>query len=142
MFRDTCNAHGLIPGVWVTDGWNLPMTPDDAQFVIAELESAGDYDGIRGNPPPSIPHAVCTNFSPFWDSGRDPKPLIEAGWVCQTEAYLGDNPNATPDRLHFTARQFGWPSSQPVFGVYNAPLSAYEEWMDWPGADYLLEYVL
>lgn len=141
-FRDKCNAHGLMPGVWVTDGWNLPMTPVDAEFTIAELESAGDYDGIMASPTPSIPHAIVTNFSPFRDSGRDPQPLVERGYVCITEAYIGDNPNATPDRLHFTARQHGWATSQPAFGVYNAPLSAYSEWMDWPGCDYLAEYVI
>lgn len=128
-------------GVWVTDGWNLPMTPPDSQFVIAELESAGDYDGILAHPTPSIPHAVLTSFSPFWDSGRDPAPLIAAGWYCQTEAYMGDNPNAAPDRMNGSAQQLGWSTSQPCFGVHNAPLSAYDQWKDWPGCDYLGEYV-
>lgn len=141
-FRDKCNAHGIIAGVWVTDGWNLPMTPPDARFVIAELESAGDYDGIRAHPTPTIPHAVVTNFSPFWDHGRDPQPLIQAGWFCQTEAYLGDNPNATPPNLHVAARNFGWTSSQPVAGVYNAPLSTYSQWESWPMAYYVVENVL
>lgn len=60
----------------------------------------------------------------------------------QTECYLGDNPNATPDRLNWTAQHLGWPTSQPVFGVYNAPPSTYAPWASWPGADYLAEYVL
>lgn len=60
----------------------------------------------------------------------------------QTECYLGDNPNTTPDRLNWTAQHLGWPTSQPVFGVYNAPQSTYAPWASWPGADYLAEYVL
>jgi hypothetical protein len=141
-FRDGCTAHGLIAGVWVTDGWNLHMTPSDAAFVVCEVESAGDYDGLVASATPSIPHAIVTNFSPFWDSGRDPAPIIQAGWYCQTEAYLGDNQNATPDNLHTAAKNFGWTSSQPAFGVYNAPLAVYQPWMDWPGWDYLAEYTL
>jgi hypothetical protein len=141
-FRDACYAHGVIAGVWCTDGWNLTMTPADAEFVIAELESPGDYDGIIANPTPTIPHAVITNFSPFWDHGRDPAPLIERGYVCQTEAYLGDNPNATPDNLHQAAQHFGWASSQPAFGVYNAPLFLYDQWKDWPGCIYVGENVI
>lgn len=141
-FRDGCRAHGLIGGVWVTDGWNLPMTPADAEFTIAELESPGDYDGIIASPTPTIPHAVVTNFSPFADFGRDPAPIIARGYACQTEAYLGDNPNATPDNLHVRALNYGWSSSQPVFGVYNAPLSAYDQWASWPGCDYLAENTL
>ena len=117
------------------------MTPGDAQFVIAELESAGDFDGIRAHPKPSMPHAVVTNFSPFWDHGRDPRPLIADGWYCITEAYIGDNPNATPDNLHAAALSLGWSSSQPAFGVHNTPLATYAPWKNWPGCDYLAEYV-
>ena len=118
------------------------MTPADSQFVIAELESPGDYDGIMAAPVPAIPHAVITNFSPFWDHGRDPQPLIQRGYVCQTEAYLGDNPNATPDNLHAAAQSFGWASSQPIFGTYNAPLSTYAAWFDWPGGIYVGENII
>ena len=131
-----------MAGVWVTDGWNMSMTPPDAEFLIVEMESAGDYDGIMNHPTPTIPHAIVTNFGPFTDSGRDPAPLIAEGWVCQTECYMGDNPNATPDRLNWTAQQWGWAHTQPVFGLYNAPASTYAQWADWPGADYLMENVL
>lgn len=127
--------------MWVTDGWNLHLTPSDSEFVIAELESPGDYDGIVGAAVPTIPHAIITNFSPFWDHGRNPAPLIAAGWYCVTEAYIGDNPNATPDRLNGSAKNLGWSTSQPSFGVHNAPLSAYDQWSDWPGCDYLAEYI-
>lgn len=141
-FRDGCNAHGLLAGVWPTDAWNLHMTPADAAFVIAELESPGDYNGILANPTPQIPHAVITNFVPFADYGLDPVPIIQRGYVCITEAYLGDNPNATPDNLHARAKGYGWASSQPAFGLYNAPLSTYAPWMNWPGCDYLAENTL
>lgn len=128
-------------GTWVTKGFNVHMTPADAQFALAEVETPDDYDGILMHPPPAVPHAIVTSFSPFWDHGRNPAELISRGWYCLTEAYLGDNPNARPDNLNGAANQLGWSTSQPVFGVHNAPLSAYAEWMSWPGADYLGEYV-
>ena len=35
-----------------------------------------------------------------------------------------------PDSMNFRAtQQLGWPRSQPVFGVYNYPLSGYQPYM-------------
>ena len=140
-----CESHGLIPGCWFTEGGNLYQTPHDAKFAIAELEGPGDYEGIvnvingvGAGPLPTCSLAVCTNFNYQGSS----QPLIDAGMACLTEAYLGDNANATPDALDHQARSRGWPTSQPVFGVWNAPPSAYAQWADWPGVDYLLENVL
>lgn len=151
-FAIECRQKGVKPGVWVTEGANISTTPLDADFAIAELEGPGDYDGIiaaiDGGTLPKCSLAVVTNFNvPLTDPQGVPqpdkaKPLIDAGFSCLTECYLGDNPEATPDRLDFAARQLGWASSQPVFGVYNKPPSAYAQWANWPGADYLGENVL
>lgn len=123
------------------------MTPADAAFTIAELESQGDLDGVLASPTPSMPHAVVTNFTPLTDSNGVPlpekaKPLLDAEWFCITEAYLGDNPSATPDALDQFAKQLGWGVTQPAFGLWNAPPSAYSQWASWPGCDYLGENVL
>lgn len=137
--------------MWTTEGRNIQWAPSDARFLIAECEGPGDYEGILEAIPhlqPSVPRAIITNFNvPLTDANGVPQPsaaapLIEAGFACLTECYLGDNPNATPDRLHFRATSLGWSTSQPVAGVYNAPPSVYEQWADWPMADYLGEYVL
>lgn len=71
------------------------------------------------------------------------KPLIEAGFACLTEAYMGDNPNATPTNLDNYGRFLGWSSTSPVFGVYNAPLTSYTPYMaQFPGwSAYLSEYL-
>jgi hypothetical protein len=131
----------------VTDGWNLNKIPADSQFAIAELESQGDLDGILSHPTPTVPHAVITNFTPLSNPQGEPlpdkaAPLIEAGWFCQTECYLGDNPSGTPDTQDHFAKQLGWGATQPVFGLYNAPPAAYAQWYDWPGCDYLAENIL
>lgn len=70
-------------------------------------------------------------------------PLISAGFTCLTEAYIGDNPNATPPNLDVYGRNLGWSHTQPVFGVYNAPLTAYSSYMSFPGwSAYLAEYLI
>lgn len=152
-FYAAFHGVGLLAGPWFTEGGNIYRTPLDADLTIAENEGQGDYDGIisaenSGLVPPSIPKAIVTNFNvPLRKPNGDlnpsaAKPLIDAGYWCLTEAYLGDNPNATPPRLDWNAKQLGWGASQPVFGVWNASPSVYEPWAEWPGADYLGEYVL
>jgi hypothetical protein len=138
-----------VAGVWFTEGGNIQLTPDDADFAIAEMEGPNDYNGILAAELPDVPVAIATNFgTPLTDAQGVPQPaaaapLIEAGFVCLTECYLGDNPNANPDRLDFRAKQLGWEWSQPIYGVYNMPKSAYAPWLGWPGeSDYLAEYVL
>lgn len=152
-FRLSCQAAGIMAGIWVTEGANIRLTPPDAEFAIAEMEGPGDYDGvisaINDGKIPTCPKAVVTNFNlPLVDaSGPNPqaaKPLIEAGFACLTEAYMGDNPLATPPRLGFTATQLGWKSSSPVFGVYNEPMTTYDQYKAaYPGwSAYLAEYIL
>ena len=51
----------------------------------------------------------------------------------------------SPDNMNFRATvQLGWPRSQPIFGVYNKPLSEYAGYIQAHPAYglYLSEYVL
>jgi hypothetical protein len=140
-------------GIWVTEGAHINLTPTDADFAIAECEGPGDYEGIMqaiaDDKVPTCPRAIVTNFNiPLVDaSGPNPqaaKPLIDAGFECLTEAYMGDNPQATPPRLDYTGTRCGWKSTSPVFGVYNEPLTTYTPYMaTFPGwSSYLAEYIL
>ena len=148
-FRDACYAHGLMAGVWYTDSWNLVNCPTDAKFVVGELESEGDYQGCLNaiGKLPNIPKAVITNFNPLAnpDGTYRPdkaKPLIDAGYACITEAYLGESSTLTPPRLEHAARTLGWDSAQPCFGVYNYPLAGYNAWKSGGWSVYLGEYIL
>jgi hypothetical protein len=152
-FRLSCHAAGLQAGVWMTEGANIRITPSDADFAIAEMEGPGDYEGvvsaISGGAIPACPKAIVTNFNlPLVDaSGPNPqacKPLIQAGFACLTEAYMGDNPRATPPNMDFMGRNCGWLSTSPVFGLYNAPMTTYDQYKSaFPGwSSYLAEYVL
>ena len=152
LFKFEYKSHGILPGVWLTVGGNLYQTPADAPFAIAECEGPGDYEGIvnvingaGAGPLPDCSLAICTNFNTPLTTRAAAQPLIDAGFTCLTEAYLNENPNATPDALERQARDLGWPTSQPVFGVYpvggQQPLT-YAQWQNWPGVDYLGEYVL
>lgn len=111
------------------------------------MEGPGDYDGIlyvlQSGQMPRCPVGVITNFSTI--TRERAKPLIQAGITCLPEAYLNENSNASPDRVNWTARNLGWPTSQPVAGVYPVggnPVPSYARWEGWPLADYLLEYVI
>lgn len=96
---------------------------------------------------PGCPLAIITNLDFTDTQGVDQPelaaPIIEAGFACITECYLGDNPQATPENMDFRARGLGWERTQPAFGLYNAPAETYLPWIDWPGScDYLAEHVL
>jgi hypothetical protein len=148
-FKAECEAHNIIPGIWVTEGYNIIKTPSDCQFAIAECEGPGDYQGITNaiswGQLPSCSLAVVTNFNTPLTTEAAAKPLIEANFTCLTEAYMNENPQADPDSLNQQAQSLGWPTSQPVFGVYSVngvPAPSYTQWQDWPGVDYLGEYVI
>ena len=137
----------------MTEGTNIRLTPADAEFAIAEMEGPGDYEGVASaisdGKIPACPKAIVTNFNiPLVDaSGPNPqacKPLIDAGFECLTEAYMGDNPNATPPNLDFMGRNCGWETTSPVFGLYNAPMTTYDQYKSaFPGwSSYLAEYIL
>lgn len=139
--------RGMKAGSWVTEGGSLYLTPGDADFAIAEIEGPGDYEGVvnlingvGAGPLPKCPLATVTNFSTIT---RDKaKVLIDAGFTCLPEAYTNENPNQTPDSVDRIARNLGWPTSQPVAGVYpvNGVYADYSKWSSWPLADYLGEY--
>lgn len=107
---------------------------------------------INANALPDCSLAVCTNFNHPIHPSNDPaemaaaqaaaKVLIDADFACLTEAYIGDNANATPPNLDRMGKSLGWKSTQPVFGVYNAPLSAYDPWKQGGWSVYLAEYLL
>lgn len=142
-----CIGHDVVPGCWFTEGYNIVTTPANAQFSIAELEGRfggpGDWEGINNaitwDQLPDCRLAIVTNFSDAQTGEADA--LIEADFHCQTEAYLGDNPNATPSNLDHKARSLGWDASQPVFGLWNAPEALYTPYAQWQGWDYLVENV-
>lgn len=118
-------------------------------FVISELESQGDYDGCLNaiGRLPDIPKAVVTNFTPLTDGQGVPlvdkgRALVDAGYRCLVECYIGDAPTTTPPNQMAYASHFGWDAAQPVFGVYNEPLASYQQWMNGGWSVYLGEYLL
>ena len=150
QWMDANRNEGVLAGGWVTQGGNLYLVPSDSDLAIAEIEGPGDYfgvaniiSGLGAGPLPTCPLGTVTNFSTLT---RDMcKLLIDAGFTCLPEAYMNENPNMTPYRMDLTARYLGWPTSQPVAGVYpvaGMPAPSYAEWADWPLADYLLEAVI
>lgn len=145
----TFRLEGLLAGCWFTQGGSLYLTPPDSDLAIAECEGPGDYDGIKyvieQGQKPNVPLGVVTNFSTI-DRTRA-RLFIDNGFTCLPEAYTNENPNQTPDSMDRIARNLGWPTSQPVAGVYpnpttGAPPPTYAQWADWPLADYLGEYVI
>lgn len=149
-FVSTFHARNMLAGSWFTEGGNIYKTPTSADLSIAEMEGPGDYEGIRnviqgvgGGPLPTCPLAVVTNFSTI--DRPKAKVLIDAGFSCLPEAYTNEIPHVTPDTVDWIARNLGWPTSQPVAGVYPVggnPPPSYAQWADWPLADYLGEYVI
>lgn len=143
-------AEGLLAGGWTTEGGSIYLVPSNSDLAIAEVEGPGDYeglvmvlDGVGAGPMPTCPLAIVTNFSTI--DKAEAKILIDAGFSCLPEAYMNENPNITPDSVDRIARNLGWPTSQPVAGVYPTklgPAPSYAQWADWPLADYLLEYVI
>ena len=134
-FRASCQAAGLKAGPWWTKGENVSQTPTDADFTIAEVESEGDRQGVlSATVPQGMRKAIITDFTPMTDGQGVPvpenaKPLIDAGWECLTECYMGEpgGENRNPDNMNFRAtQQLGWARSQPVFGLYNAPMTTYD----------------
>lgn len=144
------NLRGMKAGPWFTEGGNLYKTPGNSDFAIAEVEGPGDLEGVTnicngvgGGPLPDCSLAICTNF--FTLTRENTKVLRDHGFVCLTEAYMNELATLTPDRMDQVARYLGWPNSQPVFGVYptaSDPDPDYSQWEDWPGVDYLAEFVI
>lgn len=150
-FASACRNEGVSPGIWTTDGGEVYRTPADSDFLIAEVEGPGDLAGLVSELPnlPPIPRAIVTTFYGFQSASKpyDPalaKPLIDEGFRCLTECYIGANPNTTPENMDGIAKQLGWKTSQPVFGIFaGKTLADYQQWQDWPGCSvWLAEFVL
>jgi hypothetical protein len=131
-----CRAEGLRFGHWET--WPHPGTTSqyitmyEPDFVILEAERKNDWEAIREALPSGLNVSVCTNL----DEHGVPNyfnPI--ADWVCHTECYIQDNPQATPPRMEFQARQVGFTNMiQPIFAVHGGlTLANYSEWFDYPG---------
>jgi len=153
---DMAHDYGYNLGIWAShitpeganaDVWNFIPTS-----YVLEAEREQDYSlFVKAlSEYEKLPKAVVTNFAPFtnWDGtpNDNAKPLIEAGWACLTECDLPNNPNATPVRMDWEAKQRGWKYGQPVIYV-NAdyPPDYYSLFLgtDFPGwsiwsAEYLI----
>lgn len=132
-FRETLENAQILAGPWYTEGANIATTPADAHFTIAELESEQDRQGVLSAPRPTMPHFVITNYTPLTDGSGVPlpdkaAPLIELGYHCMTESYVGDSPGMNPDDMHQRAIDLGWPTSIPIGGIHNYPVWGYDEW--------------
>lgn len=146
-WQEANRREGMLAGCWFTQGGSLYLAPPDSDLAIAEIEGPGDYDGvayvIAQGQLPKVPLAAVTNFASF--TYERARLLIDAGFTCLPEAYMNENVNHTPTAMDYTARNLGWPTSQPVAGVYpvgGQPVPSYAAWADWPLVDYLLEYVI
>lgn len=156
-FQLAMRDHGLLPGVWFTVGSNARDTPQDAGFVVVEVEGDSDRHGLVSVLPlvPNIPRAILTNFHGLIVKGQDGEtdlgesraraaPLVQYGWECLTEVYQSDNPAVTPGSMNFVAtQQLGFPRSYPVYGTYGGrTLESYLSQYAWPGyGAYLAEYL-
>jgi hypothetical protein len=152
-FEKAMRAAGVSPGVWFTDGWMLPFAPPAADFVVAEIEGSNDFDGVVGSLHqlnPEQQHAVVTTFDGLRvllpDGTVDVpatkarcKPLIDAGFYCQYEAYFYNQPDNT-DATHC-----GWAPEMvaPVLGVgFNGRTLEEQKALQVPGwGVYLAEYL-
>lgn len=98
----------------------------------------------------TIAKSVVTNFAPFTNAQGLPdpsksKPLVDAGWACLTEAYLGEAPNSTPENLDWYAKtHLGWTETQPVIGIYGGvgfdsypTRDQYRNWSVWDAGEVL-----
>lgn len=148
---------GLLPGVWFTVGSNAAQTPQNAGFVVVEVEGDSDRHGLVSvlDTVPDIPRAILTNFhglivkdssgaTDYAASRARAEPLISGGWECLTEVYQSDNPSVTPASMDFIAtKQLGFERTFPVYGVYGGrTLESYTSQFAWPGYGvYLAEYL-
>lgn len=146
-FVREARARGIAAGVWQTNPRVQLWSGLD--FYMAELERPIDtaaFAQLHRSWNPRIPSSFISNL----DTHGNPdyfKPLVAAGFTAFTEAYLSDNPQATPERMDFTARQVGIPVSYPGPSLYagrngHPTLDSYDlsRWPGWAG--YLAEHLL
>jgi hypothetical protein len=146
--RGACIEHGLHFSVWDPD----PTPESGAEMVarsgassyVMQIESIRDWSAIGRafrKAYPTLPAAIVTTL---WGLTVDhTRVLVELGFRCITECHTSENPQSTPDRMDFSARQLGWPATQPLIGLSGGKtLSNYPEraryrgWCAW-SAEYL-----
>lgn len=163
--RAACDKYGLVFTIWLT-------RPFDASSVRQAL-LASEADGlsleaeIPGHVPEAVdwravvdavadinvPKSVVTNFAPFVvqvngqfvPDASIARPLVENGWACLTECYLGEAPQATPENTDWYAKtHLGWAETQPVIGVYGGATwgsyptrDNYRNWSVWDAGEVL-----
>jgi hypothetical protein len=154
--KDMARKYGYHLGIWAShitpSGASIDVWNFSPSSYVLEAERHQDYDkfALALSEYDKLPKAVVTNFAPF--TNRDGTPndrsrlLIEAGWACLTECDIPNNPNATPARMDWEARQRGWSYGQPVVYVnsscpldYYTPLlsTGFPGWSIW-SAEYLI----
>lgn len=160
--RNACLAHDLVFTIWLTRPFDaqsvrqavlasgcsgisleaeIPGFVDEAVDWQACVDAIADLD---------VHKSVVTNFAPFVDVNGYPvpakaAPLVEAGWKCLTECYLGEAPNSTPENQDYYARaNLGWPATQPVIGIYGGKTfddyptrGNYRNWSVWDAGEVL-----
>ena len=160
--RAACANHNLVFTIWLTrpfDAGSVRQACLDSQCAGVSLEAeipgyvpeavnwSAVVNAIADLP---IHKSVVTNFAPFvtQDGFPDPGkslPLVDAGWACLTECYLGEAPQSTPENQDFYARShLGWHATQPVIGIYGGKTFAdyptrdnYRNWSVWDAGEVL-----
>lgn len=144
--REECFQLGLTFGVWEAEPQPftgaVAVDESGAEHYIAQAETARNWpaivDTFRASYP-ELPAAVVTTFGGIGaldDGTYDPSvsaPVVEADFLCLTEAYVNADAGSTPDRMRWTAiEKLGWPEAQPVIGV----------WGDFPAETYITDHNL
>lgn len=132
--RDRCHRRGMRYGIWMQDVSN-PSVSNEAirrfrpDFYQAAVEGPGNWRAWLANfrvTHPAMQLGLVTNFSGCGAmpdgtyNAAEARPWQTAGAYLQPEAYVCQNPQATPDNLDWTAKtHLGWKASYPVIGIYN-----------------------
>lgn len=150
-FEHAMVTFGIKPGAWYTNPHNLTTVPAGAQFLAAEVEDASDYDGaLSWIGRVHVPMALVTTYVGLLVKNEDGttdkdatkarcKPLVDAGFFCQYEAYFYSQPDNTD------ASFCGFPGEKtaPVLGVgFNGRRLDEQKALQVPGYGiYLAEYL-
>lgn len=138
-----------MAGAWFTSPWTMPFCAD-ADFLIAEIEGSDDYDGLIWAIPhlTDLPRAIVTTYDGLLVKDANGvtdkeatkarcKPIVDAGFWCQYEAYFMSQPDNTD------ADYCGFPSEHiaPVLGVkFNGKTLDEQKALQVPGYGlYLIE---
>jgi hypothetical protein len=123
--RQACGRHHLYFGIWEVTPTSLDVLErTKPNFWILNVESPGvQYETLLPEfraKHPLLPAAVVTN------GDFDTAPFIKANVKAIPEAYVVDNPQATPAAMVYRMRQQGYTYVFPCLGVYHDyPLANY-----------------